>query len=1525
MPFPGRHIETGSLLGSWPILPSVLAGVPLVLPRTVQSLATIRSIRREPASGFDVDTRSFYLKVDSTAYPVAFSYGSFLPLSVVISQINAAVGFTVAYNDNGFLKLQSPTAGTGYLKVYTDGSSTPTNVLLNLGLFSEVEAYSGDLTQTQNPDPDRQVATPSQMTMAEGESYEARVVNRAIAQLSVNNDRNEGLLSKKRLAVQDSYQIGSYTKPTPCHGVQLSGGNLVYVGKTATPTVDQLKKLFAVLDSSNREFSKDIYVPAFTGWTGTFAITADGTNRQQVLSASIAGLTESTAEKQYYVLSTAFTGGATVFNGKPLKILEVDVGATTAIIENIDPATGQRVTITQAGVSFSIVSRVRAEVVVDGVYADETNAGAGTNRLEGTRYDKRTGIAPTRVELGNRVVFVGQDFTAATAIQVGDVFTWKNSTVNDPFNNNGEYRVDKIIDKETLQVVAGDWSAAVLNPSTSGTVGVVDISTDGNFALDPFLRFSSSATTYAQPDNGDSINIALFNGKSFRKAADDNPALFGSEVTFNQEADDSIARAVTRMWGPSVTSVDQILYQDERINIESLNSRLNWEHYNYDDAEKTGSSALDTRSWGRHKDVRPDTIDMWYWTPSLTTPRVTLRGTGTRGHADTNLDTDEVFQIRNSSGYVTLRTLSDGRSNNFSANGNDNVLYWRDYRFREPTTPIESNLGNQSISGERTIWRGEHSWNGAVADPGGIVSLVGQNLSTYLSLTTSTTNRFLSVIGQKLRVFSDAGNTIWATTVKFLELSGAMQKSVTDYGDNRDAVTNLYGIHVNYTVSSNFKILTAHYGIKIENIEKSPSSSGVHSNNVEGTQFAAQFRGGTTTTTASSGLAYGVFLGTVSSGSSFCGAVGVFVNAVSVGTDGVASGISVGTISGTGQTHYGANFGAVSGAAATNYGINLGTVSGAATNNYGLKLANVSGGTNNYAIYSGTGLVYFGDRLEIAAPANSLYGISVDGWSSNTNITGITVGALTTTNGTAYGLSVGVMTSSGTNAAYGLSIAAPVNTGGAGPTAGISLALSDTASTSYGLTMAGVTTSVANVFALQTGSVTSSKVGGLVVGLSLGAATAPGSTYGISMGIMTANGSGGAAYGINVGSVVSSHATSSTAFGIKVGAVSQSGTSTGYAVGLELASSSSPLLSYGINTGTSSASASAGVAYGVYVGAASADVATGTSYGVYVAAPSAAGGTSAMGIRVGMPTSGPTMYGINVASGTSSSATTMLGLNIGDLSTSAGTCSGVVILSSTGTSSAKGIDIGTVTATASSGSGVGISIGQIVANGTGGSARAIDITGGATADAAITLINMGSMSDSVTGNKSYITTGNMTGTAANNYGIYLGSVSGGTNNYAIYTNSGRLRFGSAAADECYIIGATDTGTSTTSALYINTTDGQLGLNSSSIKVKKDVVDMGDTGWLYQTRPVKFRFKHNDELSYGLVAEELFDLAPDFVFFRPDEESVENDYQPQPWELVKDKDGKKYKRDFGGIHYDRLIPVIINELKKLKAEVDALKP
>jgi hypothetical protein len=146
-------------------------------------------------------------------------------------------------------------------------------------------------------------------------------------------------------------------------------------------------------------------------------------------------------------------------------------------------------------------------------------------------------------------------------------------------------------------------------------------------------------------------------------------------------------------------------------------------------------------------------------------------------------------------------------------------------------------------------------------------------------------------------------------------------------------------------------------------------------------------------------------------------------------------------------------------------------------------------------------------------------------------------------------------------------------------------------------------------------------------------------------------------------------------------------------------------------------------------------------------------------------------------------------------------------------------------------------------------------------------------------------------------GIGLSGVSEG-NHLTISRTNGEITLPAVYEDQ---VGATY------SNLYIDNT-GKIGGISSSIKYKKNIIDMEDISWIHQLRPVNFAYKNDpDNLKqYGLIAEEVEKVKKDFVIYN--------------------REGQ-----LESVHYDRFVPVLIKtvqdqekKINKQQAEIDQLK-
>jgi hypothetical protein len=124
-------------------------------------------------------------------------------------------------------------------------------------------------------------------------------------------------------------------------------------------------------------------------------------------------------------------------------------------------------------------------------------------------------------------------------------------------------------------------------------------------------------------------------------------------------------------------------------------------------------------------------------------------------------------------------------------------------------------------------------------------------------------------------------------------------------------------------------------------------------------------------------------------------------------------------------------------------------------------------------------------------------------------------------------------------------------------------------------------------------------------------------------------------------------------------------------------------------------------------------------------------------------------------------------------------------------------------------------------------------------------------------------------------------------------------------------------------LYIDNT-GLIGYVSSLQAAKKNIQQITDTSWLHSLNPVSFKYRKKNEagqytnetdgdIQYGMIAEEVEAVRPDLCFY----------------DDVADLDGNGEKtetthKELRGIQYSKLVPVLLKEVQKLRAELNQMK-
>jgi hypothetical protein len=150
------------------------------------------------------------------------------------------------------------------------------------------------------------------------------------------------------------------------------------------------------------------------------------------------------------------------------------------------------------------------------------------------------------------------------------------------------------------------------------------------------------------------------------------------------------------------------------------------------------------------------------------------------------------------------------------------------------------------------------------------------------------------------------------------------------------------------------------------------------------------------------------------------------------------------------------------------------------------------------------------------------------------------------------------------------------------------------------------------------------------------------------------------------------------------------------------------------------------------------------------------------------------------------------------------------------------------------------------------------------------------------------------------HNLTTGSYNIDIGNLGVAGESSTIRIGSANETRTFIAGISAS-TVTGAAVYV-TSSGQLGVLASSERFKTDIRPMGEASdALARLRPVSFTLKNDTAgtRQYGLIAEEVAKVYPELV--------------------IRDSAG-----EITGMRYEELAPMLLNEVQKQAAEIEALK-
>jgi hypothetical protein len=171
--------------------------------------------------------------------------------------------------------------------------------------------------------------------------------------------------------------------------------------------------------------------------------------------------------------------------------------------------------------------------------------GGGGNVLGGGTV-KAASAAITDVLYRSGVQANGATFLA-DGVRAGDKATIAGAGVTEPFNHDGEYRIEQVVHEDALLLKARGLDAMELNPSIAGPLGNVEVSVD-QFADGVWMSF--------QPAIPAGRAFKLIYGVESSLAQINPDYLLDLIVRTSEEVDDLVQETIRRMKGPLVDSTD---------------------------------------------------------------------------------------------------------------------------------------------------------------------------------------------------------------------------------------------------------------------------------------------------------------------------------------------------------------------------------------------------------------------------------------------------------------------------------------------------------------------------------------------------------------------------------------------------------------------------------------------------------------------------------------------------------------------------------------------------------------------------------------------------------------------------------------------------------------------------------------------------------------------------------------------------------------------------------------------------------
>ena len=131
---------------------------------------------------------------------------------------------------------------------------------------------------------------------------------------------------------------------------------------------------------------------------------------------------------------------------------------------------------------------------------------------------------------------------------------------------------------------------------------------------------------------------------------------------------------------------------------------------------------------------------------------------------------------------------------------------------------------------------------------------------------------------------------------------------------------------------------------------------------------------------------------------------------------------------------------------------------------------------------------------------------------------------------------------------------------------------------------------------------------------------------------------------------------------------------------------------------------------------------------------------------------------------------------------------------------------------------------------------------------------------------------------------------------------------------------------TSQDVFVNST-GLIGTIASSIRYKEDIKDL-DSSFIFNLRPVSFRYKEgiseDRNVQMGLIAEEVYNVKPELCVMKQEYDEVDVKHNVSDGEVIEKMKNPKGKPYVHSVRYSQLITPMLNEIIKLRKELDKIK-